>query len=143
MRLTLRKAALDDAAAISRLSAMFGYRDDVDAHRLRLSALLAHADHGVLVAAHNDAVAGWLHVMLRRSLESASFVEIAGLVVNEQMRSAGIGAALVAAAEDWAQQRGHSEIRVRSNLLRERAHAFYVRQGYAMTKRQQVFVKRI
>lgn len=143
MKYTLRVATPDDAPTISRLSAMFGYRDDADAHRRRLHILLAKADHAVLVAVSDDAVTGWLHVMLRHSLESESFAEIAGLVVDEQLRSTGIGAALVAAAEDWARQRGHHEVRVRSNLSRERAHAFYRRQGYAATKHQQVFAKRI
>ena len=34
-------------------------------------------------------------------------------------------------------------VRVRSNVVRDRAHAFYEREGYRKVKVQQVFEKRV
>ncbi|MGH8447555.1 MAG: GNAT family N-acetyltransferase [Solimonas sp.] len=139
--LTLRPAAVDDAAAIARLSGMFGYEADADAHAGRLTLLLGRPEHAVWIADIDGEIRGWLHAMQRLSLESASYVEIAGLVVDEAARSQGIGARLVQAAEAWAVALGLREMRVRSNIIRERAHAFYERAGYRAIKDQRVFAK--
>ena len=52
------------------------------------------------------------------------------LVVDESRRGLGIGAALVDAALDWAAGQGFDTLRVRSNVVRERTHAFYERLGF-------------
>lgn len=67
--------------------------------------------------------------------------EILSVVVDSQVRSQGVGSALVKACEEWARGRGFSRIRVRSNAKRERAHAFYIREGYTQEKQQAVFEK--
>jgi hypothetical protein len=48
---------------------------------------------------------------------------------------------LVERGEEWARQRRLAVIGVRSNIIRERTHAFYERLGYAATKTQKVFRK--
>jgi len=45
------------------------------------------------------------------------------------------------AAEQWARVHGFALMRVRSNVVRERAHRFYEREGYARVKTQAVFRK--
>jgi GNAT superfamily N-acetyltransferase len=74
-------------------------------------------------------------------IEEVPFAELAGLVVGDSARSRGIGALLLRAAEDWARNRGFARLRVRSNVVRERAHRFYLREGYIERKRQVVFDK--
>ena len=49
----------------------------------------------------------------------------------------------VAAAEAWARERGCLAVRVRSNVVRERAHAFYRREGFREIKTQQVLEKEL
>ena len=141
MNTDVRPACLDDAPAIAALSGMFGYEADVEAHAERLAQLLSRPEHTVWVADEEGRVVGWLHAMLRLSLESPSYVEIGGLVVDKRERSRGIGVQLVRTAERWALERGIREMRVRSNVIRERAHAFYRRDGYRPIKLQQVFAK--
>jgi GNAT superfamily N-acetyltransferase len=88
-------------------------------------------------------VLGWTHVVPRLQLEEPPFAELAGLVVADGARSLGVGAALLAAAEDWAKGAGFALMRVRSNVVRERAHRFYEREGYCRVKGQAVFHKSI
>ena len=66
-----------------------------------------------------------------------------GLVVDEKRRSAGAGAKLLRAAERWAKSKGCKNMSVRSNVIRERAHAFYLRNGYQHYKIQKAFRKKL
>jgi GNAT superfamily N-acetyltransferase len=84
-----------------------------------------------------------VHVQVGHTLEMSPTAEIAGLVVDEASRGDGMGEALVHRAEAWARERGVAVMRVRSNVIRERAHRFYDRLGYERVKRQVVFKKRL
>jgi GNAT superfamily N-acetyltransferase len=59
----------------------------------------------------------------------------------QAQRSGGVGAALVAAAEEWARVKSCARLRVRSNVVRERTHRFYERLGYRVVKSLKVFDK--
>jgi GNAT superfamily N-acetyltransferase len=74
-------------------------------------------------------------------LESDLRAEVNGLIVAEGQRSSGAGAKLLVAAEEWARKRGCQGVNVRSNVIRERAHKFYERQGYEHYKTQKAFRK--
>jgi len=139
----IRQARTIDAAGIAALSVELGYPAPMEEFEERLRALDGNADHRVLVVDTGGKVAAWLHVSLVESLETGPFAEIRGLVVTEALRSRGIGAALVAAAERWAVERGCAKIRVRSNALRTRARTFYERLDYVVTKQQNVLDKKL
>lgn len=139
----IRAAVESDVAALASLATELGYPADAQEMRERLARVSAEGAGIVLVAAagpHSAAV-GWTHVVERLNLEEPPFAELAGLIVAEGARSLGIGAALLRAAEQWALERGLTRLRVRSNVLRERAHGFYRRSGYVERKRQVVFDK--
>ncbi len=137
----IRAATVGDAAALARLSSQLGYPAPAQAIVRRLQDIHTHAAGVVMVAEIGGVVAGWAHVLPQRRLEHGVNAELAGLIVDEHRRNAGIGAALLRAAETWARQNGYSELVVRSNIIRERAHRFYLREGYVEKKRQVVFVK--
>ena len=107
----------------------------------QLESLGRSGDHALFVAESDGRLAGWLQVSFPRIFETPASAEIAGLVVDENRRGAGIGPLLLAAAEGWARNRGCRAIRVRSNVVRERAHRFYEREGYGRMKTEQVFEK--
>jgi GNAT superfamily N-acetyltransferase len=86
-------------------------------------------------------VVGWLHVSVSNLLESDARAEVNGLIVAEGQRSAGAGAKLLDAAEKWARKRDCRAMNVRSNVIRERAHKFYEREGYEHYKTQKAFRK--
>ena len=46
-------------------------------------------------------------------------------------------------AEEWAREKGCATVGVRSNVIRERAHAFYERIGYKHIKTQKSFHKEL
>lgn len=141
---SIRTAVLDDAASLADLSRQLGYPVEIETLRERLGQIGAARAGQIFVATDGDRrVVGWTHVMPRMHLEEGAFAEFAGLVVDETVRSGGVGAALLATAETWARENGFKRLRVRSNVIRERAHRFYLREGYVERKRQVVFEKEI
>lgn len=98
-------------------------------------------DRVVFVAYHDGAVIGWIDVGIVHHLQVEPNGEIGGLVVSNTCRSAGIGAKLVARAEQWVKERGLTRMIVRSQIAREAAHRFYLREGYERTKTSAVFSK--
>jgi ribosomal protein S18 acetylase RimI-like enzyme len=102
-----------------------------------------NGEHAVLVAEDGGLLVGWIHVVVSHSLLTERRAEIAGLVVDEPHRSRGIGQALMEKAEAWARQQGCGSVRLHSNVLRTRAHAFYERLGYRVTKLQKAFRKEL
>ncbi|NQT24522.1 GNAT family N-acetyltransferase [candidate division KSB1 bacterium] len=108
----------------------------------RFSHFLDREDHFVLVAADDsDIPVGWIHAFIAQRVETDAFVEIGGMVVSEEYHGAGIGTQLLGKAEEWAKSQKVRMIRVRSNIVRERAHDFYKRAGYKHTKKSHVFQK--
>ena len=142
-RVEIGAAERSDAPELARLSTQLGYPMTPDQAIARLAELTGHGDHLLLVARSGGRAAGWLQVSKTRIFETPDSAEIAGLVVDEAERGRGIGPLLLRAAEDRALRWGCHALRVRSNVLRERAHAFYRREGYGEIKQQRVFEKRL
>jgi GNAT superfamily N-acetyltransferase len=138
----VRAAHKGDVEAIARLAGELGYPSTVAEVRERLEALTADPQHALLVAVdRSGGVVGWIHLSEERSVVGDPRAEITGLVVDAGFRSAGVGRALVDQGEAWARARGLATIGLRSNVIRERAHQFYLRLGYKVTKSQKVFRK--
>jgi GNAT superfamily N-acetyltransferase len=139
----IRNARRSDAQRIAQLSGELGYPASPAQIASRLRQLTPASKHAVFVAesAGTAGVVGWVHVSVTHLLESGVRAEVNGLVVAEGQRSAGAGAKLLEAAEEWARKRGCAGMNVRSNVIRERAHRFYERQGYEHYKTQKAFRK--
>jgi GNAT superfamily N-acetyltransferase len=141
---TIRPARPDDAPELAALAGELGYPSTAAELARRLAPLLADPAQAVLVAVDDaDRAVGWTHVVVRRQLDSDDWVEVAGLVVTEGQRGAGVGAALLVAAERWAVAHSLPLVQLRSNVIRERAHRFYRRQGYEPVKSQLLFRRRV
>ena len=142
--MVLRDAILQDAGAVARLSAELGYPTTESAVRSRLASIAndgEFARHVVLVADVNAEVVGWIEVVIETTVVSDAQAEILGMVVDGRHRGKGVGSMLLSRAEEWARERGVRRIRVRSNVVRERTHEFYLERGNTETKRQVVFQK--
>jgi GNAT superfamily N-acetyltransferase len=140
----IRDARGGDEPELASLATELGYPATPEEIARRLPFVLAGDDQRLLVAVDaDDRAIGWIHVALSRTLENDPYAQIMGLVVTAAERSAGIGAQLLAEAEAWARAQGVGSMRVRSNVTRERTHAFYLRAGYAIAKTSYLFVKQI
>ncbi len=141
--ITIRSAATSDLSALVPLAEQLGYPVAAAQLSERLAAVLGRSDHNLLVAEREGRVVAWLHGMLWSLLVEPPLVFIGGLVVDEGSRGQRIGEQLMAAMEDWARSQGTEEVLVYSNVVRERAHKFYVRIGYEHYKTSKVFRKRL
>lgn len=133
-----------DAAALARLTAQLGYPVSEPAIAARLARMTARSDDCVLVAEDaSGQLLGWIHGFVIQLLESEYRVEIGGLVVDAQCRRRGVGRELVSAVEDWARERGASEISVRCREERAESHLFYESLSFHHVKTQRVFRKQM
>ena len=134
---------VSDAAVAAELSGELGYPVTRERMEGRLRRLATLPDHAVLAACLDEQVVGWVDVGLTQHLQTEMYGEIGGLIVSEKCRSRGVGQKLVEAAEQWIAVRGIGTVVVRSRITRERAHAFYLREGYAQVKTSAVFRKEL
>lgn len=138
--LAIRHARPEDAEAIAALSGQLGYPVEVADISRRLKKMLDTPTQAVFVACdEDDRVHGYIAAEQRLLLESGAMVEIVGLSVDAALRRGGAGRALMLAAELWAHKRGVDRLTVRSNVLREEAHAFYPGLGYQLEKTQHCY----
>ena len=141
-KIAIRRAHLADAGAIAKLGGQLGYPATEKELAERLAKLIRRpGEDVVLIAEASGETVGWLHVSVTPLLEVPLSAEVNGLIVDEANRSQGAGAKLLEAAERWAADKGCKRILVRSNVIRERAHGFYLRHGYEHFKTQKVFHK--
>ena len=140
----IRRAKRSDAARLAELSGELGYPAKPAEIARRLRQIKPPSQHAVLVGESMEGrVIGWLHVSVEPLLETELRAEVNGLVVADAERSRGAGRLLLEAAEEWARKRGCRNMSVRSNVIRERAHQFYTRNGYEHYKTQKAFRKAI
>ena len=143
----IRPMTAGDAGEVAALCGQLGYPSTSAQVAHRFGLLAERPESAIFVAEDEDdeaeveRIAGFIHVQGRLAVESDPRAEIAGLVVDEARRGAGVGQALVAAAEGWAAERGYDEVTLHSNVARERAHRFYQSLGYAITKSSHLFRK--
>lgn len=129
----IREAKPGDAEAVAALLAELGYDVGAGDVRKRLAAI-RKAGEPALVAERDRRPIACLSWHVTPVLHRPRPVgRITMLVVAESERGAGIGAALVAAAEQRLREAGCGLVEVTSNIKRMRAHGFYERLGYART----------
>ena len=137
----IREARPRDYARIAELAGQLGYPSSADEIAKRLDGMQHSNEHAVFVAQVGSDLAGWLAVFVYRVVEADARAEISGFVVDERYRSQRVGMHLLARAERWAREKGCRAIGLRSNVIRDRAHAFYERHGYRHVKTQKSFRK--
>ncbi len=137
--LQVREAKKEDAGVLNDLSRQLGYPRTLEETKRHLDAILSNDTETVFVVTDNGTVIAWMHIFYTIRLESGSFCELGGLVVDEQYRGRGIGKILVEKAMEWTASRSAPVLRLRSNVIRGDAHRFYRRLGFTESKEQKVF----
>jgi GNAT superfamily N-acetyltransferase len=134
----VREARAEDWPGVARLLAELGRPapspGEEEAFRDVFVAYLGRNDAIALVAVEDDEIVGFLDLEFRRRINFiAEQAWIPDLVVTERRRSAGVGRALLSEAERIARERGCWGMSLESATWRERAHAFYIREGWSDT----------
>ena len=143
-RETVRLAKASDARHIAILCLQLGYPASQEQVQRRLERIQQEDHHALYVAERSDGhVIGWVHAYVRHLLVADAHAEVGGLVVDQDCRKRGVGRLLMRTIEQWARRQGCRAVRVRSNVVREGAHAFYRRIGYSTVKTQAVFYKEL
>lgn len=140
----MREAGEGDDVALAGLAHKLGYEVTVEQVLSRLPQEGSAASGGAVFVAEDSGgrMLGWIQVFARTILVDSS-AELGGLIVGPGHRRRRVGAALLAEAERWARNNGFDRVRVRSNVVRDGAAAFYQARGYAREKTQNVFFKEL
>ena len=141
--LLIRRLAIDDAEAAAELSGQLGYSCSAEDLRQRIEELSRAADRVAFAAVIDGRIVGWIDAAMERHLQYAASAVIGGLVVREDTRGLGIGKRLCLEVEEWARSKSVPLVRVRSQIKREDAHRFYLRDGYRKVKTSLVFEKTV
>lgn len=102
------------------------------AYAAAFARIVTSEDHALFVAERAGEVVGSFQVTAIPCLvgRGSTRVKVEAVQVRRDRRSAGIGAAMMAAAEAWARARGAAFVELTSNAARADAHRFYARLGY-------------
>lgn len=139
MEIQIEPITLRHAAAVQKLSQQLGYALFLNEIENNIKEVIINNDHVAFVAIANGEVTGWIHAFRAFLLESNPFIEIGGLIVDENYRSSGIGKKLVERIKQWCAEKQISTLRVRSQVKRKEAHQFYLTNGFTEIKEQKVF----
>lgn len=124
------------------LATQLGYECTEQQVQIRFDEMQDSRQYAIYVAElPGSHVVGWIATYVFRAVELVPSAEISGFIVDESLRSSGIGKTLLDAAETWARQVGCTVISVHSNVTRDRAHRFYLNNGFELVKTQRMFHK--
>ncbi len=131
----VRPATADDWPAVAALLAELGRPDvlggpEEEPARQVFLRYLAREDTEALVAEEDGRVVGFVDMEYRTRLNfTTPQAWIPDLIVTEAGRSRGAGAALLARCEELARAHDCWALSLESANWRQRAHAFYLREG--------------
>lgn len=144
MTFSVRKCKLKDAAAIAELNRLeTGYEYPAEATEDKLKKLLSDSSCLILVAENDGRVVGYVHAEGYELLYFPTMVNIMGIAVSSDCRRMGVGKALMAGVEKWADEIGAEAVRLVSGAERKTAHKFYENIGFTPGKTQINFRKNI
>ena len=140
MTFHIRPALPEDLEAVVRLHEEDALGSHGDAWRpetrvayeAAFSAIAASPDNTLYVAERAGRVVGTFQLTFIPNLtgRGALRVKVESVKVSAALRSQGLGAQMMAFAEDVARSRGARLLELTSNSVRRDAHRFYERLGY-------------
>lgn len=146
MDLMIRRATPEDKAEWFRMR--HGLWPDAPDEYLDfdMDDILSSERDAVLMAFHDGQAVGMIEARLREygeGCETAPVGYIEGWYVNDALRGHGIGAALVRAAEDWAREKGCTEMASDTWLENDVSITAHLKLGYEEAERLVHFWKRL
>jgi GNAT superfamily N-acetyltransferase len=134
MTVTLRRARQADVPQVAMLLTELGYPSQAADVEDRVQRSL-HAQTSCLIVAQSASeLVGLMAAELVPYFPTgATICRVTALIVASPLRGHGIGKMLIAAADEFARAYRCSGIELTSAQRRVEAHAFYERQGFALT----------
>jgi len=129
----IRKATIKDLNGVYALMRQLSRRDFTD-EQFEDCYLYNLENNHILVYEHDNDISGCGILSIHYPLDySRRVAEVVELIVDENVRSRGIGKELMASLEQIATQHGCVCITLSSGKPRKDAHRFYEREGFANT----------
>jgi diamine N-acetyltransferase len=109
--------------------------------RTKVEALIAGPQSAIFVAESCGEVIGLITILVRNVSGPAikvsrQYVEIYNMAVKVSVQRQGVGRALIDAANDWARQRGITELELNVYEFNRRAKEFYRAMGFSTVSRR-------
>ena len=141
----IRPAVIGDVPALVDLFAAWGHEQDAPQVEAQLALWDRTPAAAILVADINGQAAAVIAVAALPHLGRAGRLgRVVGLVVSDSCRRQGVGAALIAAAEDCARGWDCDVLELTSSRHRREAPAFYTALGFVdQSERQARYVRPI
>jgi GNAT superfamily N-acetyltransferase len=132
--LRIRTARAEDIGVLAALMTDLGYPSSVEDMGRRFEGIAADPSYATLVAEREGVVLGTIGLHLEHFYEhDFPCARIMAFVVASEYRGQGVGWALISAAEDWARQRGATDVMLTTHKRRTGAHRFYRKMGNEAT----------
>ena len=145
--LTIRKAALSDAATAAMLAQQLWPHHEAAQLQKEFEPLLADANAAVFLAYSDSVPAGFAQCQLRNDyVEGTSSTPVGyleGIFVVPAYQKQGIARALLAACENWARMRGCSEFASDCELTNSDSLLFHLNVGFEEANRIICFTKKL
>lgn len=138
----IRIARITDSYDIYHINkTSLGYDYDFEKQKKKIEAVLNDHKQVIFVADNSEKVIGYIHLVNYDVIYADNFKNCLGLAVDNEYKRQGVGSALLNKGEKWARDHGAVGIRLCSGMEREKAHDFYLSQGYICNKLQKNFKK--
>ncbi|MBN2735892.1 MAG: GNAT family N-acetyltransferase [Spirochaetales bacterium] len=139
----IRLAQIEDAEAISDLIIQLGYDSHTDDCKKFIETMATQDLNKIFVASNEEKIYGFIHLHVVNNIICETHCEILALITDQSCRSQGIGRLLLDSAEKWSREHDLDTIKVNSNIIRTRAHQFYLSKGFELKKTQHYFIKKM
>lgn len=129
--LRIREVDAEDSRAVQYLLSQLGYIFTVEEVQGRLNLLAGSGTDPVLLAVQDGAAVGLIALHFATMLQVREPVaRVTALVVQDEVRGAGVGKLLIDAGDTLARQAGCSILELTTAVARGDAHAFYRKLGF-------------
>lgn len=147
MDIIIRRATLEDKPDWLRMRLLLWTYATAEGFGAELDPILADPNQAVFIASLPDGRrVGFLEAGLRAYGEGCETSPVGypeGVYVDEDMRGQGLSLRLMQAAEDWAREKGCTEIASDTWLENEASIQMHLRLGYEEMERLVHFAKRL
>ena len=143
MSMMIRTAKIEDSSALAALAHELGYPSSQEKIAEILTSVQKHEQQQIFIAEIDQSIVGYIHLVCVKptELDVDQHVEIAALNVHQNFRQQGVGHGLIEYTFDWSKNKRQNQVRIRANIIEERAYGFFIQNGFRHLSGQEIFLK--